>query len=59
MSVVSHLAQATILNIFNFSLSLAAEKVFMRHCPDLKHIVAPAWGVKFTCLLPFCPFLFS
>lgn len=53
MSVISHLAQATILNIFNFSLSLAAEKVFMRHCPDLKHIVAPAWGVKFTCLLPF------
>lgn len=44
MSVVSHLAQATILNIFNFSLSLAAEKVFMLHRPELQHIVAPAWG---------------
>lgn len=44
MSFISHLAQATILNIFNFSLSLAAEKVFTLHRPELKLIVAPAGG---------------
>lgn len=34
MSFISHIAQETISNIFNFSLSLAAKKVFMLHRPE-------------------------